>query len=78
MYPSVKVHYENGQFILDEPMPVSGNVKGIFVILEEESNEKPPANRPSIGGTLKMSKERLDAYLNDIETSKDEWERNIY
>ena len=34
MYPSVKVHYENGNFILDEPMPVKGNVRGVFVILE--------------------------------------------
>lgn len=36
MYLSVKAHYENGQVILDEPMPIAGNSKGVYVILEDD------------------------------------------
>ncbi|MFN0048488.1 MAG: hypothetical protein ACKVOU_05140 [Cytophagales bacterium] len=36
MYLSIKAHYENGQVILDEPMPIFGNSKGLYVILDDD------------------------------------------
>ncbi len=41
MYTSVNVHIENGQIVLDEPLVLTDNVKGILTIMEETFSGNP-------------------------------------